>query len=117
MTTIKKIWISVTTIIGVMLVLPTVAWNLHIDDCGMGLSILLFFLVNPLTVLALGILAGTDLRHLWWIPIVASAVFPPLFWVAILDVVFDLYFYSALYVGVGVLAMLGSYLGIRFAKK
>ena len=117
MTASKKAWISMITTIAVMLILPTLALRLNLDPCGMGLFIILFFIVNPLTVISLSIAAGTDLRRLWWIPLVASVAFAPLFWIAIWDVDFDLFVYSAIYLGVALPSMLGTHFGIRISQK
>lgn len=113
----KKILIAVSTIILVMLAFPVLAVNFAPDDAGLAFAFLLFFVINPLTVLALGIMAGTDLRKLWWIPLAASAAFPLFFSVAVWQPVMELYIYSAIYLPIGVLAMLGTHYGIKYLKK
>ena len=113
----NKILIIAVTAVMLMLVAPLLAIKLSSDACGMGLFLLFFFIVNPLMMIALSILAGTDLRKLWWTPLVIAAVFPVLFAVAIWDFVWDLYFYSAIYLPIGMIAMLLTYWVRKIAAK
>ncbi len=69
--------------------------------------------VNPALVIALSIMAGTELRKLWWIPLAISALFPLLFGAAIGDLIWELWVYSAIYLPIGLLAMLGTYFGMK----
>ena len=70
-----------------------------------------------IVIIALSITAGTDIRRLWWIPLTISALFPLLFGIAISDFVWDLYFYSAIYLPIGILAMLGTHFGVKHSRK
>ena len=72
-----------------------------------------FFAVDPLVVAGLGVLAGTDVRRLWWLPLLSVVCFPLLFGIAVSDFVWDLYIYSAIYLPIGYCAMLVTY----FIKK
>ena len=107
-----KIWIMAVTVVMVVLVMPLVAVKLSPTWTGMGLFLLLLFVVNPIMMIVLGALAGPDLRKLWWTPLAIAAVFPLLFSVAIWDFVLDLYFYSAMYLPMGLIAMFLAY-GIK----
>ena len=109
--------ITAITLVLFMLVLPLVAIEMAEEFATIGLWILSFFVLNPLLVICLSIMAGTDIRKLWWTPLVIAALFPLLFGVAIRDLVWDLYFYSAIYLPLGVLAMLGTHLGIKLRKR
>ena len=113
----KKILIAVSTIILVMLVFPVLAVNFAPGDAGLAICFILFFLIAPLAVFVLSIMAGTDLRKLWWIPLAAVAAFPLFFSVAVWEPVMELYIYSAIYLPIGVLAMLGTHYGIKYLKK
>lgn len=117
MSSTKKILIAVSTLLVVMLLLPVLAVNFAPADAGLAVAFLLFFVIDPLTVLALGVMAGTELRKLWWIPVVSVAVFPFFFSVAVWEPVMELFIYSAMYLPVGVLAMLGTHYGIKYLKK
>ena len=116
-----KAVIGIVAILLVMLVFPWASITYAKgDDLGfMGLWILSFFVVNPLLTVCLSIMAGTELGKLWWIPLAIAVAFPWLFGVAIGELVWDLYVYSAMYLPLGVIAMLGTHFGksIRNRKK
>lgn len=103
-----KSLIALGSMIFYMAVLPLVSVEYGEDWGMMGVWMLCFFIVYPALALGLGIVAGTDARHLWWIPFALAALFPPLFAIAIGELVFDLYFYSAIYLPIGLVAMLVS---------
>ncbi len=112
-----KTIICIGTIIAVMLIAPLVIVNFAPADAGMALCFILFFVIDPLVVMALSILAGTAPRKLWWIPILCAIAFPLFFSLAVQEWVLDLFVYSVLYLGVGALAMLGTHWGIKIRKK
>lgn len=108
MNTKIKIIISFVTIIFVLLLCPVIALQFAGEN-GMAVCLIFFFAVNPVTACALGILAGTDIGKLWWIPVLTAALFAPLFWIAIGEIVLDLFIYSIGYLVFGILAMLGTH--------
>ena len=79
-----KIIISVVAPILFMMFLPLLAVRLLPDWSGMGLWVVCFFAVNPLLVIFLSIMAGTDIGKMWWVPIIIPMVFPLLFGAIIL---------------------------------
>ena len=82
-----------------MLVIPFLSVELSADYCGMGFSMLMFFIVYPILSAAVGAVSATDIKYLWWMPLVSAAVFPPLFSLAMSDImIWDLYFYSVFYI-------------------
>lgn len=112
-----KIIMAVVTIVLFMFVLPWAAIELVEGLATTGLWFFAFFTVNPLLVICLSIMAGTELRKLWWIPLAIAALFPLLFSAAISEFVWDLYVYSVIYLPVGLLAMFGTHLGKKYALK
>lgn len=112
-----KIIITAITLILFMMVLPLLAIKLFPDWTGIGLWFISFLTVNPILVVCLSIMAGTEFRKLWWIPLAVAVLFPLLFGIAISDFVWDLYAYSAIYLPVGVLAMLGTHFGKKMTLK
>ena len=117
MTRRNKIILAVFAWLLVLLILPFCLLKFASETSFMGVLILLFFLVNPFLAIALGIMAGTDLRHLWWIPIGTGIVFPLLMIPSVQELVWDLYVYSALYVGVSCLAMIGSCFCVKQSRQ
>ena len=67
---IKKavLWIVLSAFI--MIALPFLAVKLVNSFAGMGVSLLLFFAVNPLYSAISGYFAGKDVKTFWWISIV-----------------------------------------------
>ena len=113
----RKIVIAVSTLIVAMLILPILVVKLAPADFGMALCLILFFAVEPFVVMSLGVMAGTEIRKLWWIPVVSAAVFPLFFGVAVGELVVELFVYSAIYLCMGALAMLGTYYVVKRGKK
>ena len=111
--TITKIIITVASLILFMMILPWLAIEFGDGWAVTGLWMFAFFTVNPALVIVLSIMAGTELRRLWWIPLAIAASFPLLFSAAIGELVWDLYVYSAIYLPIGLLAMLGTHFGKR----
>ena len=112
-----KILLFFITHIILMLVVPFLAVELSVDYCGMGFSMLMFFIVYPILSAAVGIVSAIDIKYLWWMPIVSAAVFPPLFSWAMSDImIWDLYVYSAFYVLIGY-AVIGIFVLIRYTLK
>lgn len=112
-----KIIVAVVTIVLFMFALPWAAIELVEGLATTGLWFFAFFTVNPLLVICLSIMAGTEIRKLWWIPLAISALFPLLFSAAIGELVWDLYVYSVIYLPIGVLAMLGTHFGKKIVLK
>lgn len=102
---IVKIIIMAISLILFMMIFPLMAIKLFAEISGFGLSLVLFFAVNPILVVFWGVLAGTDIKRLWWFPFIIAAVFPPLFSIAISDFVLELYVYSGVYFPLGLLTM------------
>ncbi|MBP3634804.1 MAG: hypothetical protein J6J43_09565 [Oscillospiraceae bacterium] len=72
---------------------------------GMSICFLLFFAADPLICAVVGVLAGTDLPRLWWMPVAAAAAMPLCFCVCVAEFVPELYIYAAGYLLIGLLAM------------
>lgn len=112
-----KIIIAISTLLITMLVTPLLIVNLAPADMGMGLIFMLFFAIDPFAIIILSIMAGTDLRRLWWIPIVGALCLPLGYSVVIQEFVVELFVYSALYIGAGLIAMFGTHFGIKVVNK
>ena len=61
--------------IVVMILLPWAAVTFVQGDARMAACFLLFFAVNPLYSVVIGILAGRNLKEMWSLPVI-SAVLP-----------------------------------------
>lgn len=110
----KVIIAIILTVCGIA-ILPCFA--IMIGQWSIGLAFICLFAVNPLLALLLGLIAGTDLRKLWWLPLAMAVTFPLLFSVAIAEIVVELYHYSVLYLLVGLFSMFLLHLLKRGSKK
>ena len=102
------LWLAVSA--AVMLALPWLAVTFVKGDAGMAVCFLLFFAVNPLYSMIIGAFAGKDIRHLWSLPPVSAVLFLIGTWIF-----FDMgetgfILYAAVYLALGIAAMLISML-------
>ena len=67
------LWIAVSAV--VMLMFPWLAITFVKGDAGMAVSLLLFFAVNPLYSVIVGVFAGKNIRHLWSLPVISAVLF------------------------------------------
>ena len=75
-------------------------------DAGMAVCFLLFFAVNPLYSVINGAFAGKDVKHLWSLPVISAVLFLIGTWIF-----FDMgetafILYAAVYLVIGIMAML-----------
>ena len=79
------------------LVAPLLATGLAPADSGMAICMLLFFIGYPICIMALGVFATTDIKALIWAPLACAVTFPLLFSIAMGGMVWELYYYSVIY--------------------
>ncbi len=111
---IIKITAFALCVIGFMLVLPLAVIKLSPAHFVTGFIMLLFFAVYPVMSAVLGALAGSDIKKLWWMPIVLALCFPLLFSLALFEMVWALYIYSVIYLLAGVFFMAVTALIVKF---
>ena len=58
-----------------MLILPLITIQTVKADAGMLVTLLLFFVVHPAVSVAVGILAGKDMKFFWPAPVAVAALF------------------------------------------
>ena len=102
----KNMIFSLAASVIVMLALPWLVVTFVKSNAGMAVCLLLFFVINPLFSVIIGIFAGKDVRHLWSFPVVSTALFLIGTWIF-----FDLgemsfLLYAAVYLALGIVAML-----------
>ena len=98
------LWMAASAV--VMLAFPWLAATFIKGDAGMAVCFLLFFAVNPLYSVLAGAFAGKDIRRLWSLPVISSALFLIGTWIF-----FDMgesafILYAAVYLVLGIAAML-----------
>ena len=102
----KNIILWVAASMAVMLAFPWLAVTFVKGDAGMAVCFLLFFAVNPLYSMIIGAFAGKDVKHLWSLPVISAVLFLIGTWIF-----FDMgetafILYAAVYLVIGIMAML-----------
>ena len=100
-----KVIIFIIVLILTMLVLPLLVFNFAEPHEAMGWTIIMFLAINPITSIVLGVIAGSDIRKVWCIPLVIAIAFPLLFWIVLRTVILELFIYSSIYILPGLVAM------------
>ena len=108
MSRVKRSIIILALIIFFMLILPLITIHTVQADAGMLVTLLLFFVVHPAVSIAVGILAGKDIKFFWPAPAVAAALFW-LFSTFTYENAFPIV-YSAAYLVIGTITMLITWL-------
>lgn len=113
----KKNIAALILIAAVMFLLPgaTVAFAPH--DAGMAICFVLFFGVNFMCSLYVGIFAGMAIRQRWYLPIVNAAAFLLGVWTVFDWGNPDFYGFATAYLAVGVLTMLITVVVARNIRK
>lgn len=98
------LWMAASAV--VMLALPWIAVTFVKGDAGMAACFVLFFALNPLYSVILGVFAGKDVKHLWSLPVISAVLFLIGTWIF-----FDMgetafILYAAVYLIIGIMAML-----------
>lgn len=99
----KRIMLCAITYLTTTLALPLVLFCVVDGWDALFYVLLFFFVVYPVQAIFFGILTAADWKRLWCIPVCSALLFPPLFWIALLDVVWELYLYAAIYLGLSAL--------------
>ncbi len=97
------IWLILTIIL--MIIVPLFA-VIFAESAGMMISIMLFFVVNPLFSALGGIVAGTDVKSLWMVPLATAMLFVLGAWLffGMGETIFVIY--GGVYLAIGLVTML-----------
>ena len=101
----KRILAVISIMLAVLLIAPLAVLNFANPMDGMGLMFLLFFAINPVASIIVGILSGRAVKKMWWTPLLFSAMFLLCCWLALQEVVWDLLVYAVIYLLLGTIAM------------
>ena len=102
------LWLVVSIVI--MLLFPFLAVTFVKGDAGMAVCFILFYAVNPVYSVVIGTFAGKDIKRLWSLPVISSILFLAGTWL-----LFDMgeiafVMYAAIYLIMGMIAVLVSML-------
>lgn len=110
---VKKNGICILVSTLIMLVFPWCAVTFIKGDGGMAACSMLFFVINPITSVSVGIFSGRNIRASWFQPILLAVLFLIGTWIF-----FDMgeqafIFYAVVYLLLGCVAMLISIFVVR----
>lgn len=113
----KKNIAALILIAVVMILLPGAAVAFAPGDAGMAICFVLFFGVNSLCSLYVGIYSGLDIRQRWYLPAVNAALFLLGVWTVFDWGNPDFYGFAIAYLAVSLLAMLTTVIVVRNIRK
>ncbi len=99
-----SIWVIATLVI--MLLLPWLAATFVKSDAGMAVCLLLFYVVNPIYFIVLGIASGKNMKSMWWQPLLSSCMFLAGIWLFFTVEETAFFIYAGIYLALGGIAML-----------
>ncbi|MBQ2887386.1 MAG: hypothetical protein IJE29_00515 [Firmicutes bacterium] len=102
----REVWGPLIAVVAVMLLLPWLLVNLVDAGAGMTVTLLLFFVVNPLFCLWLGSWAGADVKRRWFWPALAAAAFVAGCWLVLDMGETNFLYYAGGYLLIGCVEML-----------
>lgn len=97
-----------------MLLLPWAAVTFVNSNAGMAVTLLLFFMINPIYIVIAGAFAGRNIKGLWSVPVIAAILFLLGAWIF-----FDMgeeafVIYAGVYLALGIASM---FVSSRISKK
>ena len=93
----NKLIILSTVKLVVLLAIPLLFISLAKPHEVMGLMMLFFFVINPVTAVIVALFVGKDIKKLWWIPISFAIVFLLSYWFILREIIWDLTVYAIVY--------------------
>lgn len=97
----------------VMLLLPWAAVTFVNSNAGMAVTLLLFFVIDPVYVIVAGTFVGRNIKGLWSVPVIAVVMFLLSAW-KIFDMGEGAFAYAGFYLAIGLVSMfLSSWIGRR----
>lgn len=66
-------WLAVSA--AIMLLLPWAAVTFVNSNAGMAVTLLLFFVIDPIYAVVAGVFAGRTIRRLWSMPFIVAILF------------------------------------------
>ena len=98
------LWMAASAV--VMLALPWIAVTFVKGDAGMAACFVLFFALNPLYSVILGVFAGKDVKHLWSLPVISAVLFLIGTWIFFDMGEMAFVLYAVVYLALGIVTML-----------
>ena len=112
----KNLW-AVAAIVAVMFGLPWAAVTFAPGDAGMAICFVLFFGVNSMCSLYVGIFSGMEVKKRWYLPLVNSAVFLLSAWILFTPQEPLFAGYAIAYLAIALVTMLTTIVVVRNVRK
>jgi hypothetical protein len=90
----------------VMIVFPFFAITFVKGDASMATTFILFFIINPITSIYIGICSGKNIKNSWYNPFLLALLFVAGTWIFFSFAEIAFIFYAAVYLALGILSML-----------
>ena len=84
---------------------------------GISFIFILNLLLYPIAFVGMGIVSGTDIIKLWFMPVAASILYLPVMWIILRSLVIEFTVYAAIYLIIAVVAMLTTHSVLRMIRK
>ncbi len=84
---------------------------------GLGMILLLFFVVNPIVSIILGIISGKYFKKFFYIPLVNAIFYLASAWIFLEPLETDFILYAVVYAGIGIVASFVTSLVVSRKKK
>ena len=91
---------------AVMLLLPWASVTFAKSEAGMVVTLLLFFVIDPVYSITLGIFAGINIKEMWSLPIIDAILFLLGTWLFFAPGEGAFVIYSGVYLVIGIVSML-----------
>lgn len=102
----KKLSIIIIIMLSILFILPLIFINLLEPRDGMGVLIILFFIINPISIISINSIIGKDIKKLWWIPIIFSILFLLSYWLILNEIILELIIYAIIYLIIGIICII-----------
>ncbi len=109
----KRNAVALALMVAVMAGCPWAAVMFAPGDAGMAICFVLFFGLNPLCSLYVGIWSGLSVKSRWYLPLLNAAVFLAASWAVFTREEPAFMGYAAAYLAVGILTMVVTVLVVR----
>lgn len=113
----KKNLLAIAAIFIVMFGFPWATVTFASHDAGMAICFILFFGVNAMFSLYVGIFTGLQMKRRWFLPFINSAAFLLGVWTVFDWGSPDFYGYAIAYLAVAMVAMLATIIVVRNVRK
>ncbi len=102
----KKFLTWLLTSVVLMLLIPLLVVTFVNSDAGMAVCFLLFYAINPLYFVILGMVAGKNVKALWMMPALSAILFLMGTWIAFDPGETAFIMYAIIYLIIGVITLI-----------